>query len=52
MNLYVVQGIRGRGNIKEVIVGVIPFLFMMLLMVLLIWLFPAIVMWLPTKMMG
>lgn len=52
MNLYVVQGIRGQGNIREVIVGVIPFLFMMLLLVVLIYFFPAIVMWLPTRMMG
>lgn len=51
MNLYVVQGIRGRGNIRDVIVGVLPFLVMMLLMVLLIWLFPAIVMWLPNRML-
>ena len=51
MNLYVVQGIRGRGTIRDVIVGVLPFLVMMLVMVLLIWLFPAIVMWLPSRMM-
>ncbi len=52
MNLYVVQGISGRGNIKDVIVGVVPFLVMLLLMVALIWLFPEIVMWLPRKVMG
>lgn len=51
MNLYVVQGIRGRGNIRDVIVGVLPFLVMMLVMVLLIWLFPDIVMWLPNRML-
>lgn len=47
MNLYVVQGVRGEGNIIDVIRGVLPFLAIMLLLVLLIWLFPSIVMWLP-----
>ena len=47
MNLYVVQGVRGEGNIIDVIYGVVPFLVVMLLLVALIWFFPAIVMWLP-----
>jgi len=48
MNLYVVQGVRGEGNIIDVIYGVLPFLLMMLLLVALIWFFPQIVMWLPS----
>lgn len=52
MNLYVVQGIRGRGNIREVIEGVTPFLLMMLVMVALIWLWPGLVLWLPKLVMG
>jgi C4-dicarboxylate transporter DctM subunit len=48
MNLYVVQGVRGEGNILDVIYGVLPFLLIMLLLVALIWFFPSIVMWLPT----
>jgi len=47
MNLYVVQGVRGEGNIIDVIQGVMPFLLIMLLLVALIWFFPAIAMWLP-----
>ena len=47
MNLYVVQGVRGEGKIIVVIYGVLPFLLFMLLLVALIWFFPAIVMWLP-----
>lgn len=47
MNLYVVQGVRGEGNIIDVIYGVLPFLLIMLLLVAMIWFFPAIVMWLP-----
>jgi len=40
MNLYVVQGIRKEGLITDVIVGTLPFLFMMLLLVVLLWIFP------------
>lgn len=52
MNLYVVQGIRGRGKITEVIAGVMPFLAMMLLLVVLLWLFPGLALWLPGRLMG
>ncbi len=52
MNLYVVQGVRGEGTIAEVIRGVTPFLIMMMLLVALIWFFPSIVMWLPSRMSG
>ena len=47
MNLYVVQGIRGRGSIGDVFIGVIPFVACMLLLIVLILAFPAIVTWLP-----
>jgi C4-dicarboxylate transporter, DctM subunit len=47
MNLYVVQGIRGEGQITDVIVGTLPFLFMMLLLVWLLWLWPGMALWLP-----
>lgn len=47
MNLYVVQGVRGEGNIIDVIQGVMPFLIIMVILVLLIWVFPSIVLWLP-----
>jgi TRAP-type C4-dicarboxylate transport system permease large subunit len=47
MNLYVVQGIRKEGSITEVITGTLPFLAMMLLLVLLLYLFPDIALWLP-----
>lgn len=52
MNLYVVQGIRKEGSINDVIIGVLPFLMVMLLLVALIWFYPAIVMWLPKQSMG
>ncbi len=52
MNLYVVQGIRKEGLITDVIVGTLPFLFMMLLLVVLLWLFPDIALWLPRVSFG
>lgn len=47
MNLYVVQGVRGEGNILDVIIGVLPFLVIMLLLVVILWFFPSVAMWLP-----
>jgi C4-dicarboxylate transporter DctM subunit len=47
VNLYVVQGVRGRGPITDVIIGVTPFIGSLLVMIVLITLFPQIVMWLP-----
>lgn len=47
MNLYVVQGVRGEGNILDVIIGVLPFLVIMLLLLVILWFFPAVAMWLP-----
>ncbi len=52
MNLYVVQGIRKEGLITDVIVGTLPFLFMMLLLVVLLWIFPDIALWLPRVSFG
>ncbi|SFU97700.1 TRAP transporter large permease [Halomonas korlensis] len=50
MNLYVVQGVRGRGSITDVMIGSLPFLAIMLLFVLLIILWPGLVLWLPEAM--
>ncbi len=47
VNLYVVQGVRGRGVISDVILGVLPFIGGLLLMIALIIAVPDIVMWLP-----
>jgi C4-dicarboxylate transporter, DctM subunit len=49
-NLFVVQGVRGRGNINDVIIGALPFVVNLLMMIGLIVLFPGIVMWLPEIM--
>jgi TRAP-type C4-dicarboxylate transport system permease large subunit len=47
VNLFVVQGVRGRGSINDVIVGVLPFIASLFLMIGLIVVFPEIVLWLP-----
>lgn len=47
-NLFVVQGIRARGSINDVFLGVAPFVVALFVMVALIIAFPEIVMWLPT----
>jgi tripartite ATP-independent transporter DctM subunit len=50
MNLYVVQGVRREGSIREVIVGTLPFLLAMMLLVAALIYFPAIATWLPNKL--
>ncbi|MBW6397356.1 TRAP transporter large permease [Roseomonas sp. HJA6] len=47
MNLYVVQGVRGRGSVVEVITGSLPFLAMMFLLTVLLMYLPDIALWLP-----
>ena len=50
LNLYVVQGVRKGGSLNEVMVGSIPFVFGMLLMVVLLVLFPQLALYLPSLM--
>ena len=50
LNLFVVQGVRGRGSINDVIVGVLPFLGVLLSFILLIIAYPEIVLWLPESL--
>lgn len=47
MNLYVVQGVRGRGELADVYRGILPFVSAMLLMVAIIAIWPGIVMFMP-----
>ncbi|MFK7945878.1 MAG: TRAP transporter large permease [Paracoccaceae bacterium] len=47
MNLYVVQSVRGRGQLSDVYRGIAPFVFAMLVMVTLIILWPGIVTFVP-----
>ncbi|MFM9850042.1 MAG: TRAP transporter large permease [Hyphomicrobiaceae bacterium] len=52
LNLYVVQGMRGRGSINDVIRGALPFVFAMVVLVALLMAVPDIALWLPRYVMG
>jgi C4-dicarboxylate transporter DctM subunit len=47
MTLYVIQGVRGEGNINEVFQGTLPFLVAMVAMTAILIHFPSIATWLP-----
>jgi len=48
LNLYVVQGLRKRGKINDVIIGASPFVITMVLMIVILSLWPHIALWLPS----
>jgi C4-dicarboxylate transporter, DctM subunit len=48
LNLYVVQGLRKRGKIDDVIIGASPFVITMLLMILVLSIWPGLALWLPS----
>jgi len=48
MNLYIVQGVRNRGEITDVMLGVMPFFVGIIMLICLITIFPNIVTWLPS----
>ncbi|WP_457094673.1 TRAP transporter large permease [Microvirga sp. P5_D2] len=52
LNLYVVQSLRTRGSLNDVIIGSIPFVFSMLVLILLLALFPGLALWLPAHFGG
>ncbi len=47
INLFVVQGVRGRGPLHDVMFGAAPFVVTLIVMIVLLVLFPDIAMWLP-----
>ena len=47
VNLYVVQGVRGRGSMNDVITGTLPFVATMFVMIALLVVFPELALWLP-----
>ena len=47
VNLYVVQGVRGRGSMNDVMIGSLPFVITMFVMVGLLLAFPQIALFLP-----
>jgi C4-dicarboxylate transporter DctM subunit len=52
INLYVVQGLRKRGRIDDVIIGASPFVITMILMIVLLSLWPDLALWLPRLATG
>jgi C4-dicarboxylate transporter, DctM subunit len=52
MTLYVIQGVRGEGTIREVFEGTIPFFLTMILMTAILIHFPEIALWLPRVSFG
>lgn len=52
INLYVVQGLRKRGRIDDVIIGASPFVLTMVLMIVILSLWPQIALWLPKLATG
>ena len=47
INLYVVQGLRKRGRIDDVIIGAAPFVLAMLAMIVILSYWPQLALWLP-----
>ena len=52
INLYVVQGLRKRGRIDDVIIGAAPFVITMLVMLAILSYFPQLALWLPSVAAG
>lgn len=52
LNLYVVQSMRGRGPISDVIIGTIPFVIAMLAMIGMLIAYPQIALWMPEAFSG
>ena len=47
INLFVVQGVRERGSLNDVMIGAAPFVVTLFVMIVLLVLFPDIALWLP-----
>jgi len=52
VNLFVVQSVRGGGPFRDVMLGALPFLAMMLVMIGLLLAFPQLATWLPQAVRG
>jgi len=51
LNLYVIQGIVPDANLFEVFMGTWPFMVLMLVTLILVFVFPSLAMWLPAAIM-
>ncbi len=50
INLYVVQGVREKGQLSDVMFGALPFVVTMIIMIALLLAIPDIALWLPERM--
>lgn len=50
LNLFTIHGISGGAAFSEVVIGSIPFVFVMLIMILLLAIWPEMALWLPSTM--
>ena len=50
LNLFVVQNLRPRGSMNDVIIGALPFVLAMMVLLLLLAVFPDLALWLPRVM--
>lgn len=48
INLFVVQSIRSRGVLKDVMIGALPFVFAMFAMIAILIAYPKLALWLPS----
>ncbi|MDP7620020.1 MAG: TRAP transporter large permease [Dehalococcoidia bacterium] len=51
-NLFVIQGVRGRGQVHDVMIGALPFVVALQIVIVLIIVFPQIPLWLPDTFWG
>jgi len=49
-NLFVVQGVRPRGQIHDVIVGALPFVLTLMIMIAALIAWPELALWLPRNL--
>lgn len=52
LNLFVIHGISGEGSITALVQGCIPFFVLMLLLLAILYFFPDVALWLPSRVMG
>lgn len=50
INLFVIQGVAKGGTMKEISLGATPYVIIMILFVVVLFLFPGLALWLPSQM--
>ena len=50
--LFILRGMSGDVDLREIVMGVLPFIAVFFAIVVLLYYFPTVVMWLPDQMGG